>query len=137
MYRRWFKEPLRRVVDAAKKANPDVLVFMHSDGDIAELIPDLIEVGIDILNPLQPECMDVNHIKSEYGGDLAFWGGVGTQTTMPFGTPEDVRECVRDRIEVIGAGGGFLIAPTHLVEPEVPWENIIAFADAVEEFGAY
>lgn len=137
MFRRWFRGPLARVVESAKRANPDVLVFMHSDGDVTDLIPDFIDIGIDILNPLQPECMDVEAIKSHYRDDLAFWGGVGTQTTMPFGTPEDVRDCVRSRIEVIGRDGGFLIAPTHLVEPEVPWENIMAFVEAVEQFGAY
>jgi len=137
MFRRWFRKPLRRVVESAKRANPGVLVFMHSDGDITEIIPDLIEIGIDILNPLQPECMDIAAIKANFGSELAFWGGVGTQTTMPFGTSEEVRSCVRELVEVIGDGGGFLIAPTHLVEPEVPWENIVAFVNAVEEFGRY
>ena len=137
LYRKWLKEPMRRVVDAAKRINPDVLVFFHSDGNVTELIPDFIDVGIDILNPLQPECMDVAWVKKEYGRDLAFWGGVGTQTTMPFGGPDDVRQCVKDLIEVVGKDGGFLIAPTHLVEPEVPWENITAFIDAVDEYGVY
>ncbi len=137
MYRTWFKEPMRRVVDAAREVNPDILVFFHSDGNVEELIPEFIDVGIDILNPLQPECMDVRRIKRTYGRRLAFWGGVGTQTTMPFGTPEEVRRCVRELIEVVGRDGGLLIAPTHLLEPEVPWENITAFVDAVDEYGRY
>ena len=112
-------------------------MFFHSDGNVAELIPDFIDVGIDILNPLQPECMDIEAIKREYGRDLAFWGAVGTQTTMPFGTPEEVERVVRRCIETIGRDGGFLIAPTHLVEPEVPWENIMAFVEAVDTYGRY
>ncbi len=136
-WRLWFKERLRTVIAAAKAAKPDLLVAFHSDGKIDDVIPDLIEIGVDVLNPLQPEVMDVAMIKREYGRDLAFWGGVGTQTTMPFGSPADVRLTVRALMETVGRGGGFLIAPTHVVEPEVPWANILAFMDAVETFGRY
>jgi uroporphyrinogen decarboxylase len=136
-WRRWFMERLRRVVEAAKRVNPRLLVAFHSDGKIDEIIPDLIDIGIDVLNPLQPEVMDIAAIKREYGRHLAFWGGVGTQTTMPFGTAAEVRQAVRDLIRAVGEGGGLLVAPTHLVEPEVPWENIMAFVEAVEEYGVY
>jgi uroporphyrinogen decarboxylase len=112
-------------------------VAFHSDGKIDEIIPDLIEIGVDVLNPLQPEVMDPAAIKREFGRDLAFWGGVGTQTTMPFGSPAEVRETVRTLIQTVGTGGGFLIAPTHVVEPEVPWENILAFMQSVETYGSY
>ena len=137
MYCKWIKGRMAKVIASAKKINPDILVFFHSDGNVAELIPDFIEIGIDILNPLQPECMDVDQIKKEYGKDLAFWGAVGTQTTMPFGSAQEVRAVVKRRVEVIGKDGGFLIAPTHLVEPEVPWENTLAFVEAVQEYGRY
>ena len=70
-------------------------------------------------------------------GRDSIWGTVGTQTTMPFGTKEEVRQVVKERIETVGKGGGLLIAPTRLIEPEVPWENIMAFVEAVEEFGYY
>lgn len=136
-WRKWFMERLRRVVEAAKRVNPRLLVAFHSDGKIDEIIPDLIDIGIDVLNPLQPEVMDITAIKREYGRHLAFWGGVGTQTTMPFGTAAEVRQAVRDLIRTVGEGGGLLVAPTHLVEPEVPWENILTFIEAVEEYGAY
>ena len=137
MFLRLIKGRLARVVKGAKTVNPDILVVFHSDGNVTELIPDLIDAGIDVLNPLQPECMDVAWVKEEYGRDIAFWGAVGTQTTMPFGRPDDVRRIVRERIEVVGRDGGFLIAPTHVVEPEVPWENIMAFIEAVDEYGVY
>lgn len=137
VWRVWFKERLRGVIAAAKSVRHDLLVAFHSDGKIDEIIPDLIEIGVDVLNPLQPEVMDPVAIKREFGTDLAFWGGLGTQTTLPFGSPAEVRRAVHDLVATVGAGGGFLIAPTHVVEPEVPWENIIAFMEAVEECGRY
>jgi uroporphyrinogen decarboxylase len=137
VWRAHIKPRFRKIVAAAKAAKPDVLFFYHSDGAITPIIPDLIEIGVDVLNPVQPEVMDPAAIKREFGRDLAFWGGLGTQTTLPFGSPAEVRRTVRDLITTVGAGGGFLIAPTHVVEPEVPWENIIAFIEAVDEFGRY
>ena len=127
----------KRIITAAKEIKPDILVFFHSDGNCEEIIPDLIDVGIGILNPVQPECMDPAEIKLKYGHKLAFWGTIGTQTTMPFGTSEDVKQTVKERIETVGVGGGLLLSPTHLLQVEVPWDNIIAFFDAVDEYGVY
>ena len=137
MWRRWLKPRLARVIEAAREAKPDVLIWYHSDGDCRAVIPELIEIGVDILNPIQPECMDPATIKAEYGDRLAFWGTIGTQSTMPWGTPAEVRAVVKERIETVGRGGGLLLAPTHVLEPEVPWENVLAFLDAVEEHGKY
>jgi uroporphyrinogen decarboxylase len=137
LWRQWLKPRLAEIIAAAKKVKPDVLVFYHSDGNIEPIIPELIEVGVDILNPVQPECMDPAQLKREHGNDLAFWGTVGTQTTMPFGTPEEVKAAIRERIESTGQGGGLLLAPTHVIEPDVPWENVEAFFEAVEEYGWY
>jgi len=137
VFRRYIKSRLARVIEAAKQVKPDILIFFHSDGHIQEFIPDLIEIGVDILNPVQPECMDPAEIKLKYGDRLALWGTVGTQTTLPFGDAKEVKRVVKERIETVGKGGGFLIAPTHVVEPEVPWENILAFVEAVEEYGYY
>jgi uroporphyrinogen decarboxylase len=137
MWQRWLKPRLARIIGVARMARPDVLIFYHSDGDIRPIIPDLIEIGVDILNPIQPECMDPAELKKKYGHRLAFWGTIGIQTTLPFGTPEDVRREVKMRIETVGEDGGLLIAPTHVIEPEVPWENILAFVEAVHEFGLY
>lgn len=137
MWREWIKPHFADAIQTAKEAKPDILIFYHSDGYIKPVIPELIEIGVDILNPVQPECMDPEEIKRKYGDKLSFWGTVGTQTTMPFGTPEEVKNIVKRRIEVVGKGGGLLIAPTHLLEPEVPWENVVAFIEAVREFGVY
>jgi len=137
MWREWLKERMRSIIAVAKKVNPEVIISYHSDGNIEKVIPELIEIGVEVLNPVQPEAMDPAKLKREYEDQLAFWGTVGTQTTMPFGTPEEIKRVVKERIETVGKGGGLLIAPTHWLEPEVPWENILAFFQAVEEYGRY
>jgi len=131
-YRTFLKERTRAIVRAAKEIKPDLLVFMHCDGRVDRLIPEYLDIGIDILNPVQPECNDLEAIRRRYGGRLSFWGGVGTQSTMPFGTPRDVENCVRRLQEVLGPDGGLLVAPTHILEPEVPWANIEAFVAAAK-----
>ena len=136
-WRKWLKPRLARLIQCIKETNPETYVFYHSDGNIEDVIPELIEIGVEVLNPIQPECMDPAELKKQYGDRLAFWGTVGIQHTMPFGTPQEVREEVKLRIETVGKGGGLLIAPTHVLEPEVPWENVVAFIDAVNEFGTY
>lgn len=137
MYRQWFKPDLVRVIQAAKQANPDVLIQYHSDGMINKLVPDLLEAGIDILNPVQPECVDHTWIKQTYGDQLAFCGGIGVQSVLPFGSPEEVREHVKDVIQILGENGGLIVAPSHLIERDVSLENIEAMLSAIDEFGCY
>jgi uroporphyrinogen decarboxylase len=137
LWRRWFKPRMTRIIDAARAIKPDIHIFYHSDGDCRAIVPELIEIGVTVLNPVQPECMDPAAMKKEYGDRLAFWGTVGTQSTMPRSTPEEVRAIVRERIETVGQGGGLLISPTHTLEPDVSWENLVAFVEAVQEFGRY
>jgi uroporphyrinogen decarboxylase len=137
LWRDILKPRLAKVIRAAKETYPDILIFYHGDGNLQAIIPDLIEIGIDILNPVQPECMDPVLIKKQYGDSLSFWGTIGTQTTLPFGTAAEVTEMVKKMIETVGKGGGLLLAPTHMVEPEVPWENIEAFIGAIKKFGTY
>ena len=131
MWRTWLKPRLARVIAAAKSARPDVLVFFHSDGNVTAIVDDLVEIGVDILNPVQPECMDPVALRQRFGRRLALWGTIGTQSTFPFGTPDDVRREVRTRIETVGRDGGLFLAPTHMIEPEVPFANIAAFVEAV------
>ncbi len=133
MWREWLFPRLARAIGAARAVNPSVHVWYHSDGDIRGLIPGLMEAGVDVLNPVQPECMDPREIRAEYGKQLAFWGCVGTQTTFPFGTPEEMKRVVGDLIEGVGASGGLVLAPTHVLEPDVPWENVAAFFEAIDE----
>ena len=89
-YRTFLKEPTRAIIRAAKEVNPDLLVFMHCDGRVGDMIEEYIDIGVDILNPVQPECNDFAEIVRKSAGRLAFWGGIGTQSTMPFGSPADV-----------------------------------------------
>jgi len=137
LWRQILKPRLAKVIKAAKDIKPDILVFYHGDGNLQKIIPELIDIGVDILNPVQPECMDPAEIKKQYGDRLSFWGTLGTQTTLPFGTPEEVREKCREMIDKVGKNGGLLLAPTHMIEPDVPWENLQAFIDAIREFGKY
>jgi uroporphyrinogen decarboxylase len=134
LYTSWLKPRLKSLITAAKKVNPEVIIFYHSCGYIKPFIPDLIEIGVDVLNPIQPECMDFAEIHKEYGQDISFHGTIGTQTTMPFGKPEDVRRAVFKNLEIAGNKGGLFVAPTHVLEPEVPWENILSYVNACRDF---
>lgn len=133
LWKKWLKPRLARAIQSAKAVNPEVLCYYHSDGDVTEIIEDLIEIGVDILNPVQPECMDPKGVKEKYGQRINLWGTIGTQTTMPFGTPEEVRAKVREMRQALGRDGGLVLAPTHVLEPEVPLENIEAFVQACRE----
>jgi len=134
MYQKWLKPRLKKVIDAAKSANPDVLISYHSCGYIEPFIPDLIEVGVDILNPVQPECMDFQEIHNKYGEQLSFSGTIGTQKLMPYGTPEEIKKEVKRNLDIAGEKGGLFCCPTHVLEPEVPWENIEAYLTACREY---
>ena len=133
-WRKWLKPRLARAIQAAKEVKPDILCYYHSDGDIREIIPELIEVGVDILNPIQPECMDPVEIYNTYSEKVAFWGTIGTQTTMPFGSVKDVEEKTMEMLRLCREKGRLVIAPTHLLEPEVPVENIMTFVNTVRRF---
>ncbi len=130
LYTDYLKPRLRRVIAAARAIKPDVVVIYHSCGFVTPFIPHLIDVGVDVLNPVQPECMDFETIHAEFGDVLSFHGTIGTQTTMPFGTPEAVKKAVWKNAEIAGNRGGLWVAPTHLLEPEVPWENVVAYVEA-------
>ncbi len=136
LYVEWLKPRLKRVIDAAKAINPDILIFYHSCGHITELIPQLIDAGVDVLNPVQPECMDFRDIYNRFGDVLSFHGTIGTQTTMPFGTPEEVRKTVFENLDIAGKQGGLYVCPTHLLEPDVPVENVVAYIQACVDYTA-
>jgi uroporphyrinogen decarboxylase len=133
MYREWVKPRFKSLIDEAKKINPDILVAYHSCGFIIPFVEDLIEAGVDVLESVQSECMDFAELHGKYGERLSFWGTIGTQSTMPFGTPEEVKKHVRRNRGVAGKKGGLLCAPTHVLEPEVPWENVMAYVEACRE----
>ena len=134
LWRHWLKPRLAAVINAAREVKPDVLFFYHSCGFVLPFIEELIEIGVDILNPVQPECMAFADVHAKFGGRISYWGTIGTQQLLPFGTPEEVRATVHENLRLCGAQGGIVIAPTHLVEPEVPWENLLAMKEAAESF---
>lgn len=130
LWRKFFKKRLKKLYDAVH--NEGLPVSIHSCGDITEIIPDLIEIGVNMITPLQAEALDFNFLKREYGKYLAFWGGVSTQKTLPYGTPEDVRAEIRERIKVLGKGGGYILGPSHELQGDIPLENMLAFIDEAQ-----
>lgn len=134
LYGEWLKPRLKKVIDTARKINPDIIVFYHSCGHVTELIPQLIEAGVDVLDPVQPECMEFSEIHERYGDKLSFHGTIGTQSVMPFGTPDEVRRKVFENLDIAGEHGGLFVCPTHLLEPEVPLENVLAYIRACEDY---
>ncbi len=141
MYRHYLKPRHKRLFDSIKKAaQGDVKVLLHSCGSIRAIIPDLIEIGVDALNPIQvcAAGMDTKELKREYGRELCFWGGgVDTQHVLPHGTPAQVKEEVQRRIDDLAPGGGFVFAAVHNIQPDVPPENLHAAWAALQEYGVY
>ncbi len=134
MWRKFMKTRWAAVYAAARAIKPDVQIWYHSDGNVERIIPELIEIGVTILNPVQPECLDPVMVKRKYGDRLVIDGSVGTQRTMPFGSPDDVKAIIRERVQTLGGDGALVLSPTHILEPEVPLDNIYAFIDAVKEY---
>jgi uroporphyrinogen decarboxylase len=135
LWRRFFKPRMRAIIDAGRAANPDLRVLYHSDGYIEPIIGDLIEIGVNALNPLQPEHMDARGVRARYGPKLALWGTVGRQTTFSFDSPRQIEQEVRHRIETLGRAGLVLCPAYDIDEPDIPSENIVAFLDAVRRYG--
>jgi len=129
LWRRFIKPRFARMVERA--ASHGKATFLHSDGDVVEVIPDLIEIGLTILNPVQPDVMDVYEVKRDYGRDISFHGGVSVQQFLPRSTADEVRAEVRRLIREVGDGGGFIIAPTHSLGWDIPLKNLVVL---VEEF---
>ncbi|MDA0745827.1 MAG: hypothetical protein O2954_04865 [bacterium] len=131
-WRKLMKPRWAKVCEAARRIKPDIQIWYHSDGNIEDIIPELIEIGITILNPVQPECMDPLHIKKKFGDKIVIDGTIGTQTTMPFGSPDEVRKIVHERVQTLAGDGAFIASPTHVLEPEVPLENLNAFVETAK-----
>lgn len=130
IWRAFIKSRWQKTYEAAREINPNIEIWYHSDGNITDIIDELIEIGVTVLNPVQPECMDLPGLKKRYGSNLVFDGTIGTQTTMPFGTPDEVVRVVEERKRTLGTDGALILSPTHVLEPEVPLENIEAFLES-------
>lgn len=143
MFRRLIKPRFARLYRAAKSLlcqyNPEGKLMAHTDGDVYSLIPDYIEIGLDVLNPVQPYVAEMEHerLKREFGERLSFHGGIDLQNVLPFGKPDEVRTEAIKVMHALGYGGGLILAPTHYLTPDVPPENVIALRDAVLKHGSY
>jgi uroporphyrinogen decarboxylase len=130
-WRRFLKPRMARFIAELKAINPKVKIAYHCDGDLRTIIPELIEIGVDVLNPVQPACMDPAELKRTYGKELCFWGTLDEQKTLPFGTPDDVRREVLTRLATVGKGGGLILGPTHHVQLDTPLENFWAMVETI------
>jgi uroporphyrinogen decarboxylase len=137
LYRRLIKPAHARMVQAVKQFGKPVL--LHSCGSVAAFIPDLIDIGVDALHPVQVSAkdMDTARLKREFGKEITFWGGIDTHRVLPRGTPAEVREEVRQRIGDLAPGGGYVLGAVHNIQAEVPVENVLAMVEAAREFGSY
>lgn len=131
LWRKLIKPHLARLFARVKAAGK--FVCMHSDGQIDAIFEDLIEIGLDMYNPLQPEIRDVRAVKRAYGNRLSFHGGIGIQDLLPHGTPEQVRAEVQELIRDLGAGGGYILGPSHAIMADAPVENLVALVEAVQD----
>lgn len=138
MYREIFKPRLVRIVEAIR-SHTRAKVYIHTDGSVVAFLPDLIEAGIEIINPVQKECknMELSKLKLEFGDRLTFWGASVRTSALEFGTPAAVRAEARETIRLLAPGGGFVFAPIHNIQPGVPPENIVALFETARRYGAY
>ena len=137
MYREFFK-PRHKLMWSRAKQLADVKVMLHCCGGVRELLPDLIDAGLDAINPVQISCagMDARELKAEFGKDMVFWGGgCDTQTILPSATPEEVRRHVKEQVQILSPGGGFVFQQVHNILANVPPQNIVAMYEAVQEIG--
>lgn len=139
LFKNVFAPRYRRLIDFIHSKSP-CKILVYSCGSIYQIIPYLIEVGVEMLNPIQTFCdeMEPRRLKKEFGKDLVFWGGgCDTVTTLTTGTPGQVKDQVKERIDILGQGGGFVFVQTHNIQPGVPPENVVAMLEAVTEYGIY
>jgi uroporphyrinogen decarboxylase len=137
MWREFIKERYAGIISALKALNPNLKLGYHCDGYIEPIIPDLIDIGLDLLNPVQPLSMDPGALKRRFGRRLSYWGTVDVQHTFPFGSAADVLREVRTRIETMGPGGGFILCSAHRVQPGTPLSNIDTYYRAAQMYGRY
>jgi uroporphyrinogen decarboxylase len=140
MFREQIKPHWQVVFDRVKQLAPDAYRFFHSCGNVRPLIPDFIELGVQILNPVHIRAagMQLTALKRDFGDVLTFWGGgVDTQDVLPYGSPQQVKDEVQRNIEALAPGGGYVFNPVHNIQADVPVENILSMLTALQEFGAY
>ncbi len=130
-WRKYLKPRMADLIAGLKAINPHVKIAYHSDGMIYPIIPELIEIGLDVLNPIQPAAVDPVRLKRDFGDRLSFWGSIDLQHTLPYGTPDDVTAEIRTRLATLGRSGGLIIGPTHNIQLDTPLENFWAMVNAI------
>lgn len=136
-YRSLIKPFYKRYFDLVK-SKTDAKIFYHSCGNVTKLIDELVDMGVDILNPVQVSAMvDTSELKARFGDKITFWGGIDSQKILPFGSVKEVENEVKQRIRDLAPGGGFVLAAVHNIQPDVSPENILAMADSTRKFGIY
>ena len=133
MWRTYLKPRMAELIASVRAINPRIKIAYHTDGVVYPIIPEFVEIGIDILNPIQPLAMDPVRLKNDFGDRLCFWGSMDIQQTLPFGTPEDVQQEVLLRLKTIGHDGGLIIGPTHNIQLDTPLENFWAMIHAIQK----
>ena len=134
VFRKLDKPRLAVMVQRVREVNPAIQIYLHSDGDMSEVMDDFIDVGFTCINPIQPECMDPNEVKRRWGDAITLWGTISVRTTIPQGTPASIRQEVHERIRRCGHDGGLVVGPANVIMWDTPVENVVAFCDAVREF---
>ena len=139
-FREYYLPHFKKVLSFIKEKRPEIKVLFHSCGNVRDIIPDFIEMGVDILNPVHVNAtgMEPTQLKKDFGKEIVFWGGgVDTQHILPNGTIQEVKDDVKRNIEALAPGGGFVFSTVHNIQAEVPPQNIVAMLDALKEFGKY
>ena len=132
LWRRFIKPAWAGILGAVRREHPDTKTFMHSCGDVRSIVPDFVELGFDILHPIQPECMDFAEVHRTFGRDIVLCATLSSQRTLPFGTPDEVRAEVRRLKAICGEERRGILCPSNCIQPETPWANILAFAEEAQ-----
>jgi uroporphyrinogen decarboxylase len=139
MWRRYFKERYRQVYAELKATNPHVVIIQHCDGAVAPILGEWIDVGLEVFNPVQPGVPghEPSELKAAFGGRVSFWGAIDQQRLLPFGSPAKIAADARAKIAALGAGGGYMASPAHIIQADTPMVNVEAFIQAVQRYGEY
>lgn len=132
LWRKYIKPGFKEMFEKVKSKGK--YIVLHSCGDIEEFFPDLIDMGLDVYNTVQPEIYDLKKIKKEYGKDLTFYGGISTQQFLPFATPDQVREKTKEILDIMYRDGGYILSPTHTATPDIPAENLLAMIETAKHY---
>jgi len=136
-YRKWYQPRHKQIINYLRGIRSDIIIAYHSCGYVIPLISDLIEIGIDILETIQPEAMDITYLKREFGQDLTFWGGIGQQSVLSRTIPQQVMEGIRETLHIMAPGGGYIAAPSNRLTDDISYESLLIFYEAMKRYGNY